>query len=214
VLLPTAGLVLVLLAQPQPSVEPPVWRIPNEKRVERRFDPAKRQARVDAARKANLKAEGPAQLRSSSGHDAIVGRDYPDLLLPFEVFRRLVRVGFSDDPGVRDGFRASVEPARRELGLPDEFWAKLEGITVRYRLSAQALQQTPSASSDEKLSAKQSARGVCSARAKALAAARREFGEETFNRFLYLGVAPGMVLISDDNAPGPEKLLEIEKGCD
>jgi hypothetical protein len=195
-----------------PSADPPVWRIPAEVRVQRRFDPALREARALAAHHARV-ASGGTPVPVGREQEVIVGRDNPELLLPFEIFRRLIRVGFASDPEVRDVYRQSLEQARREVGLPDDFWVRLEAITSRVRLKSAAPQMQAVEMGQEQTVMTPEARVLCSERAAALARARAEFGEDTFDRFLYLGVAPSMFIATVGEGPTPELLLEFEKGC-
>jgi hypothetical protein len=53
---------------------------------------------------------------------------------------------------------------------------------------------------------------ACRSRADALAAARKEFGRERFDRFLYEVIAVHMFLAAD-RLPDPEILRQAELGC-
>jgi len=152
--------------------------------------------------------------------DAFDGRSHPELFLPHEVFDELVKLAFSGSPRssqiIHDGFKHDVS----RLGFPADFWERLYSLSALYiadlgdlsALAAGIQKQTGRGRerAQERLTAKQV--DLCRSRAEALEAARREFGRERFDRFLYEVIAVNM-FYGADRLPYPESLRTAEGGC-
>jgi hypothetical protein len=171
------------------------WQWSDEERLRSRLDDeaaARRVANDRARRGRNL----PSEEISSSAYvddpaDVIDGKYDPQLFFAFELFRHVVSVAYSNDPNVRSAWRRSKEEARVSLGLPDDFWNRLEGIVETYR-HAQA-EKKP----------------TCRLRYEALVKAETTFGPG-FLQFLYSSVAPDLQLHYSKKASA--LLLSIARG--
>ncbi len=198
------------------------WQWTDEERVEVRFDPNAMKARLDR-HFAKAEAEGrsirfPPQL-------VVDGASNPELLMPWEVFERLLTSGFSDGPRVREAFRASVaEQATAILGSKHNLWAILEDVAFDFlasRREEMALARTVRAATSaerKKIFAEievvQSPQ--CGYRADALRAARLVYGADSFDRFLYEAVAPRGTLVGSLDRTRAEHrslLLFVQGGC-
>jgi hypothetical protein len=141
-----------------------------------------------------------------------------ELFLPFEVFRNFVDLAF--DPRSRDTFRHFSVGEVRNAGLPPDFWERLDPIIAFHVADVRA--ERDLLTSRSKLSGPARARvaaalelkraDVCRSRANALAAARKTFGREHFDRFLYEYVAINMFQITDRLATA-EQFRQWEGGC-
>ncbi|HEV7769011.1 MAG TPA: hypothetical protein VGQ76_28720 [Thermoanaerobaculia bacterium] len=134
------------------------------------------------------------------------GQTHPELFLPTEVFRSLIQLAFPGSPRSGQLLRNGLMPEVKRLDLPPDFWERLRSVSTIYIADSFT---EPDLREDE-LALKQ--RDVCRSRATALADARREFGQERFDRFLYEGIAVSKFR-SDDRLPTLELLRHIEEGC-
>jgi hypothetical protein len=152
--------------------------------------------------------------------DEFDGKGHPELFLPHEVFDELIKLAFSGSPRVsrmiHDGFNQDV----KRIGLPTDFWERLQSLSTIYiadlgdmsNIAAGLRQQTGRARqrTEEIASLKQT--DLCRSRADALDAARKAFGRERFDRFLYEVIARNMFYVAD-RLPYPELLQSAERGC-
>lgn len=214
------GPVLFLAAVGLPALQPPAagngnppheWK--DQNRIARRLDLVENQRRTERAI-----AEGRLQRAPASGAVYIDGAANPEILMPFEVFQRLLMAGFLGSDDARHTARASLEPGRVAAGLPPDFWPQLESAAgplirslVGQQRVAEEIRSGKSTLRSSDLKAMQA--NDCRDRAHGLSAARRAFGTSRFDRFLYESVAPQMGLVSDFDANDGERLLWIEEGC-
>jgi hypothetical protein len=151
---------------------------------------------------------------------AFDGKTHPELFLPHEVFRNLIQFAFAADPRtgevVRRGYRSDVD----RHGLPADFWDRLRSVSTIYISDAVAerdvgrslhqLSGPARRRAEEALALKRV--DLCRSQADALTAARREFGRERFDRFLYEVFAVDMFHASD-RLLDPALLRRAEAGC-
>jgi hypothetical protein len=84
-------------------------------------------------RQGSLSAESSSRNEGNAFADVIDGRRDPYLFFPFDVFQQLVDLAYSDDSRMRVVYRDSKEKERRDFGLPETMWDRLEGIVAAYR---------------------------------------------------------------------------------
>jgi hypothetical protein len=152
--------------------------------------------------------------------DEFVGKTHPELFLPHEVFREFINLAFKGPPRASQIVREGFAPEVRRHQLPADFWERLQSISAVYvadlwadgDLLAAVQQQSGNAKrrAEQALALKQT--DVCRSRADALAAARREFGQERLDRFLYEVMAVNM-FHSADRLLDAEQLRKAERGC-
>lgn len=193
---------------------PPPWQWTNDARIAAR--------RLHAAEHLQPRADARLQVNGTGSTPGftIDGSTHPELFLPSELMRRLLR-GVASDPLFRPSFRSQLTEAIRQAGFEEQsFWAAVDRLGAHHaevsKRSADAQRALDSSSPSERrllqpradaLSAE-----VCSARVDALQAAREELGRERFDRFLYEGVAPTFSLAfaaEDDEA----HVRFLEGGC-
>ena len=150
--------------------------------------------------------------------DALVinGRETPELLFPTELMDLLLIQMSEGTPGeinnAKEIYRRDLEALGWEF---DSFWNTVSQAADKYfvtrrlftDLQRQSLGKRPTGPEREFLT-----RDLCRARAAALAQARRQFGGESFDRFLYTAVAP-TVLASFTPKTDPTTLRQLERGC-
>jgi hypothetical protein len=173
------------------------WQWTVEERIAIRTDPA-------AARE-RLERGGPrVKADASPGRAAIAdrydGKSHPELFLPHQVFHELVMLAFASNARTEELVRAGFMTDVRRHGLPGDFWLRLEALSSAYLADRRALEgllrtEANTRRHEQALALKQ--RDVCRTRADALSAARREFGQERFDRFLYDVIAVNMFTVSD-----------------
>jgi hypothetical protein len=152
--------------------------------------------------------------------DAFEGKHHPELFLPHEVFDELIKLAFTGSPRasriIQDGFKHDV----KRIGLPSDFWERLHSLSTIYiadlgdLTDAGAGIRKLTGRGRERAEARLAARQVdlCRSRVDALDAARREFGRERFDRFLYEVIAVNM-FYGADRLPYAELLQQAERGC-
>lgn len=205
-----------LVAQSTTSKEP--WQIPIEERIARRTNPELARERVRVGRRVQTAG---AQVKSTASRivDAFDGKQHPELFLPHEVFDELLKLAYLGSPRRGQIVREGLMPEVRRHGLPTDFWQRLESISTIYIGDSRALydigvgsqQDGPSRSRAEQARALKY-RDACRSCADALAAARAEFGQEQFDRFLYQVIAVHMHYAAD-RLPDPKILRKHEGGC-
>lgn len=218
----TIILVAILVAFPliaQSRKEP--WQLTVEERIALRTDPQLARERVRKDRAAQPPRTPEALASAAVIADAFDGRTHPELFLPHQVFQKLVQLAFLDPPRTGEVIRRGFTPDVRRHGLPPDFWRRLESLSTIYASDYRAMmdllhsqngQQTAAGRErvEKALALKQV--DVCESRAAALAAARREFGRDRFDRFLYQVIAVGMFTVTD-RLPDPNLLRDAEEGC-
>ena len=206
----------------------PVWNWSTEERLAARFDTEKRAARAEkrAARDKAVRDSLPPEWDSdwpgnsksvSDSRDEIRGRETPELFLPMELFNALMESGFLAGEDYQAEYRERIQQRAVALGFGKDLWSRLERVTGSY-LTLQRRRERL-ATQREPLSAKETAEleaisnRSCAVRARALAMAKKEFGEESFLRFLYETVAPSISISYEVNAQAAENLRRMEGGC-
>ncbi len=192
-----------------------IWQWSDEERLAIRFDPESMRARVR-----NAKADGNIRGEEEE-RDVVYGTRNPELFLPFEVYRHLISTVFTTNLGARGVFRDGFLERASALALGPDFWERLEEA-VRPDLQARAevralaarLASAPeSGKADLSREMDQTQSLGCRTREQGLEAARRAFGQEVFDQFLYIGVAPGMGLASVDSHVSADHLRYLSGGC-
>lgn len=211
------GLSFLLLSAVAHGQEPAkqIWQWTDEERLAARFNPESMRARVrDAKADGNLRGE-------EEERDVVWGTRNPELFMPFEVYRHLITTVFTSNLDARGVFRDGYLEDAAGLELGHDFWDRLE-VAVRPDLQARAevralgrkLASTPeSQKSSLTRVLVQTEILACSARQQGLEAARRAFGKEVFDHFLYVAVAPGMGLSSLDSQVSADHMRYLIAGC-
>ncbi len=196
------------------------WDWTDSERIATRFDPA--------FIKANSHPPGhaPAGYVAAEGirSDLVLvidGDKTPEAFLPFELFNSLLG-GLRGDAAFQQQRRAMLRSRITAYGFkdPDVFWGEL-GRIVQPHLALLA----KSASLDDRIQragardrdALQTLRHqlditVCHSRFQALSAARRHFGQENFDRFLYSVVAPDLHTMAPVAGADAASLLTYSAG--
>lgn len=221
-------LVFVVIAALLPATsngqEPkPPWQWTLDERLAQRHDPlaAAARLRAQADRVSSLAIVAPAaKVKPPGNSDYISGRDHPELLLPWELFDQMMMMAYADDAVVRSIFREARSSSLSGSGLPPDFWDRMEAISVAYLSDGSQLrdlhkQPVSDAGVKSRIASQSHALEnlKCRDRAGAIAAARHTFGE-TFDRFLYEGIAPNMSIgIGHLGSISEARQHEIEAGC-
>jgi hypothetical protein len=187
-------LVAVLLSTPLLAQSPEEWDL--ERRLAERFDDARNAERiaVATAKSPNLSLHSASDAPGSRVY-LIVGWRNPELFLPHELFDTLLDV----DPSGRDSYGEKLG----DLGWDAaSFWTTLDQLSAAYR-AVRYKQQLDSG-----------AVSACRARFDALEQARKTFGPQKFDAFLYSALPPGMVMRTSTPEPDPAASLRQQaRGC-
>jgi hypothetical protein len=200
----------------------PVWKIDLRQRAVRRADPGEN-ARRHAAAVAKGRQAAPPDV------NVIEGSYDPAVLAPIELIAQIYPV-YNLEPERRERFRREWKSRGAAELLGKDWWERLRVVLARpifldhesrrihtlpveeqKALAAIKARRPPKQHSDD---------GECEAEAEALKAARALWGE-TFDRFLYEAVAPGVYFWTSSSDPtlmtDPEHWLEEwryrEVGC-
>jgi hypothetical protein len=200
----------------------PAWQWTLEERLQSRFDPNARRARVAAAAAREARRTLPGRkIDHSRFADEIDGKSNPELFVPTELFESLVYSGFVSLPRV---YGRWVRQQTDDLFADSSEWDELGRISAGYA----AVLRSERALLDESATAAPARRAeitreldriheqLCAAEATALRAARRSFGSERLDRFLYTVIAPsGVTGVSDrsDAATEARALRLREERC-
>ena len=191
------GALLALLAclvssaplQAGSGTAPYKWTV--DQRLSVRFDPVDMEKRLRAMDKAQAPERGTC---------VVDGARNPELLLPSELFPQLLKTGFNPDPDARKLYRSRIEPVAIELGIGPELWPTLKEVAAGILPSASGKRPTWEE--------------LCRGHFEALTAARKAFGQKSFDRLLYEAVAPGLKISLAGAGPELEKQLrDMEDGC-
>lgn len=213
VLLSLAALPLAAQSRREP------WMLTVDERIELRTNAALAQARVrERGRMQVSTAQANAEERPIV--DAFDGRTHPELFLPHQVFEELVSLAFVSAPRTGDVVRRGLKGAVARHGLPPDFFDRLQSITSVYTSDLWALRDAVASRRQQTGAARERGQkqltlrndDVCRSRADALAAARREFGRERLDRFLYEVIAVNMFSVAD-RLPDAALLRRAEGGC-
>lgn len=188
------------------------WEWTLEERLVQRFDPSGIQERETAYRAAHGGQLGSSpskltQVSYSAENVAyrIDGRRNPELFLPHELFDSLV-TGLVPDIELRTKQRVFFESKIRAFGFDaDLFWAELSSVSQEY-VSVKY--------DNSRVASPVTAHDHCRARFLALQAARRSFGHNRFEQFLYEVIAPSKQMSSVTGGSDPaSQLRDADKGC-
>ena len=190
-----------------PPTDKKPWEWSLEERLTVRLDPAKiaeRQLKAEADVHA-LGQQTKQAMRERADNYGIDGRQHPELLLPHELLESLL-TGFMPDRDGQARWRKYLRPAIKSAGFDELlFWARLnsatsEYVAYKYRDSETSTDRGPDFR--------------CRSAFDALSAARQEFGQERFDRFLYQGVAPLTQVASATTESDPAaELRRVATGC-
>jgi hypothetical protein len=210
------------------SPSKPAWKWSVDERLAKRFDPESMKARAEAraARLKDLERHFPAptddlfasEVKNQQNVDTIQGDTNPELFLTFELFDQLLEMGFPPHGMNQRESRRLIEEQAVVLGFGQDLWDRLERAAAPFlklrrreeRLARNGL--LPSRPADgTKMSPE--ALHWCRERARAIAAAKAEFGEESFLRLLYAGVTPGFGITYVFDPGDADRLRYVEGGC-
>jgi hypothetical protein len=224
-----AWLLLVILGAFPLSAQgrPPAWDLTLEARLARRFDPLATRGRIEralAARRGAQAMEGgasPALHLAGRLTNFIDGRHDPELFLPYELFRILVRDGFAPDPAEREVHRQRLAGIIMRFTEPERFWESLE-IAAHQYLENQRSEDELARSLQTELEAAERQRVLkqieslqapqCGLSRDAIEAAAARIGRVNLDRVLYEGIAPGLTLQETEQS-NPAALRFIAGGC-
>jgi hypothetical protein len=209
---------LTLAAVAQSPAEP--WKLTLDERIALRTkaELARERVRDRTRTQASSAASAPSDARQLA--DSFDGKTHPELFLPHEVFRKLVKLAFQASPRTCQVFRDGLTPEVRRHGLPDDFWNRLEALSAAHVADVwMAADLAATVGSDSGPARERAANAlalkrieVCRSRADALAAARSTFGQDRFDRFMYEAIAVNMFHASG-SLPDPQQLHDAERGC-
>lgn len=212
---------------------PELWTL--EERLAARFDPEKQEKRWHRfeAERRDLGDQSTANISVPRDQRMvhISGVLEPELFFPTQLFNVLIRKGFHTDRDFRESFRERIMNRASSLGFDATLWSTLERISgelirrnqeesrrameINRRLEEASPQERDAIvekTRKEGAHPQESRAGFegCRMRFEALAAARRHFGAESFDRLLYRTVAPG---IHAAESLTPEQIRSVEAGC-
>lgn len=214
----TALLVLILVALTVSADETP-WRLDDRARAERRADPVR-----NAARHAAWVANGrPGQ---SAQENVVEGSFDVSVLAPIELIDQVIPV-FNLQREQQEKFRREWRARGAAEVLGHDFWDKLRAVlapAIAVEHENRRIGALPPAAHNTLMQSRRDEQfsdgGECATRAEVLVAARAAWGE-SFDRFLYEVVAPGVHFSSSCSDPElmtrPEFWLaewrSMEEGC-
>jgi len=209
-------LTLAIIAQS--PAEP--WRLTLEERIALRTKAELARERVRGRTRALATNASSARPDARELADSFDGKTHPELFLPHEVFRKLVKLAFQASPRTTQVFRDGLMPEVRRHGLPDDFWNQLQSLSAAHAADLWAADDLSAAVGRHSGPARERAANalalkridVCRSRADALADARSRFGQNRFDRFLYEAIAINMFHASG-SLPDPQVLHDAERGC-
>lgn len=173
----------------------PIWQWSAEERIAMRTDPLA--ARERAGRGGRRITSNVSETAANPVADAFDGRTHPELFLPHEVFTHVMRIGFMSPPETREAFRAAVQADAQRVGLPADFWQEFEAVSAMHVGDLVRFTELARAPLRVQEDVDHAQTQACRSGADALQAARQEFGEEPFNRFLYEVIARSMFYVAD-----------------
>jgi hypothetical protein len=183
------------------------WAWTTEQRLAARFDAvsiSQRKAAYERSMPQSIQNASDAVPAAESRTEYVIeGRRNPELFLPFELVRGILDSGFDADIERRGRSRALYRHGIAALGMNEaDFWALLATSEERARRPHLA----KSIDADT---------AVCRVRVEVLADLRQIFGQDVFDRFLYVTVAPYTSLSSSTTNvhSGKTELLWEEAGC-
>ena len=154
--------------------------------------------------------------------NVIIGRQNPELFMPFELFSSLIDHAFTGEGIEQQQFRRSLVSPIDDVGLtPDAFWASLDTAAAPYianiRQEHDLARKLQLAKSDnERAPIRQQLNAVqqpqCSLRTAAIESAATRIGRTNLYRVLYEGIAPRMS-VSSMEPDTPARFRYIAGGC-
>lgn len=205
-----AWLLVLLFVVPVAFAQKRPWDIPDEERIARRVDPDAIRARV------------PKERAHEPDINIIVGRQHPELFLPWELYRDAVDTYLVAPADWRARQRAVANDHLRVFTDPIAFWDAFEKasapyteILVRENAIIEKLNATPASEHEpliDEFKALQQSHPQCGPRAAGLAAAEQAVGRETLYRFLYEVVAVS-ITSTTTGVERADQLRFIAKGC-
>jgi hypothetical protein len=204
----------------------PAWRWSVDERLAKRFDPESRKARAEeqAAKLKDFQKRFPVPaddlfaVKNQQNVDTIEGETNPELFMTFELFDQLLEMGFPPRGMNQQESRRLIEERAVVLGFGQDLWDRLERAAAPYlKLQRREEQLARNGLLPERPAdgAKMSPEALlwCRERARAIAAAKAEFGEEPFLRLLYAGVTPGFGITYVFDLGRADLLRYVEGGC-
>lgn len=195
------------------------WTLTVDERIALRTSPELARERVGGGKRLQTSSESVANRGVTV--DAFDGQTHPELFLPHEVFEELMELAFLASPRTSEVVRTGFLPEVRQHGLPPDFWQRLQAASTVYLADNRAVRDlldtdSPRLSTPARQRMEETLElrhgDACRSRADALAAARKEFGRERFDRFLYEVIAVNMFYTAD-RLLDPEVLRQGERGC-
>lgn len=195
------------------GAEKPAWLWTSDERIVERFD-------RDAMRTRRERMGNRLRLAPPNTY-VIDGKQDPELFFPWELLDGLLQA-IAVEPSRAAHVRASYRSAIKDNNWDyDTFWREVDSATAVYantrKQQADHRLQLAHARKREGIPVNGGisphlVNELCSDRAEALTKLRRVLGRESFDRFLYAAVAPGMTswMSSERDA---EMLNRIERGC-
>jgi hypothetical protein len=208
--------VAILLATPLlAQARKEAWLLSVDERIALRTNPDLARERVKAGKQVQTH-----KLSSMSIADSFDGKTRPELFLPSQVFDELLNMAFLSNPRASFVVQQGLSSEVKKHGLPTDFFDRLRVLSTVHIADAlaerdlgQGLARQRGAATERQVRGLELKRAdVCRSRAEALAAARKEFGTEKFDRFLYEAIAAHMFSLSD-KLPDANVLRRIEGGC-
>jgi hypothetical protein len=178
--------------------EKPAWEWTLEERIRHRLDADCRRARRELA--AQDRRERGCFRTSGDPADFVYGSDTPELFLPSELYATLVSNVVTSEGGFSEEMRSYYERRASSLDLPGAFWKLVEEAAGDYLSSVRAERRLAAglngAGTNERLAILAEIADIqkpqCAERIDALERTRRAFPPGSFDRFLYVAVAPGI----------------------
>ena len=173
------------------------WEWTDAERIAALTDDAAAAARLRAYQASQqpdvtYKVEGMASDPIATCYDRIEGRQDPHLFFPFELFESLIRMAYNDEFITRRASRDGVAGDLETIGLPADFWDRLELISATYRTDqkdAEHYRLSRRSEVEKHAALDMTYKRICRNRRTALSEAQERFGPK-FNQFLYTAIAP------------------------
>jgi hypothetical protein len=172
-----------------------------EERIAKRVNPAEREARRARAMQ-NTRFIAP-------GFTPIDGSVEPELFLPVELVTRLVLNTSAPHERARELYRAPIASHGWNY---EQFWDVLHsaaGLYLSLMQQSGVLQQQTRGRADLSQLEPQ----LCAVSVDLLATARKAFGQEEFDEFLYRSFAPPIRTLIADRADTADALRKKDRGC-
>ena len=178
--------------------EKPAWEWTLDERIRHRLDADCRRARRELA--ARDRRERGYFRTSGDPADFVYGSDTPELFLPSELYATLISNVHTREGRFSEAMRSYYERRASSLDLPGAFWKLVEKAAGDYLSGLQEERRLAAglngAGTNERLAILAEIADIqkpqCAERVDALERTRRAFPPGSFDRFLYVAVAPGI----------------------